>query len=88
MNVTLEFPDELAAGMGIEASALPRAMLEAFAGEGYREGRMSAKQVRILLGHDSRWETEDFLSAHGAWPGLRVEEAVEDSRSLSALLRR
>lgn len=87
MNVTLKIPDELAAGLGIEAPALPQALLEAFSVEGYREGRMSAKQVRLLLGHDSRWETEDFLSAHGAWPGLTVEEATEDSRRLGTLLR-
>ncbi len=87
MNVTLEIPDEVATYLGIEALALPQAMLEAFAVEGYRMGRMSAKQVRLLLGHDSRWDTENFLSAHSAWPGLTVEETADDSRRLDALLR-
>lgn len=88
MTVILNIPDEVAANLGVKEPALPRAMLEAFAVEGYREGRLSAKQVRLLLGHDSRWKTEDFLSAHNVWPGLTVEEVAEDSRQLSALLSR
>lgn len=88
MNVTLEIPDEVATCLGIEAPALPQAMLEAYAVDGYRMGRLSAKQVRLLLGHDSRWDTEDFLSAHAAWPGLTVEDTADDSRRLDALLRR
>lgn len=88
MNVTLEIPDEVATCLGLEAPALPQAMLEAYAVDGYRMGRLSAKQVRLLLGHDSRWDTEDFLSAHAAWPGLTVEDTADDSRRLDALLRR
>ena len=54
--------------------------------EAYRQGRLSAFQIRQLLGHTTRWDTEDFLSAHGAWPGTTDEEARDDSRRLSALL--
>jgi len=88
MTVIMSIPDELAQNLGIEVPALPRAMLEAFAIEGYREGRLSAKLVRLLLGHDSRWETEEFLSTHNAWPGLTAAEVALDSRQLSGLLRR
>ena len=84
MIVTLNIPDDVATNLGIEEPALPRAMLEAFAIEGYREGRLSAKQVRLILGHDSRWETEDFLSTHDVWPGLTAEEILEDSRIAAA----
>lgn len=44
----------------------------------------TSREVSVLLGHESRWETEDFLSAHDAWPGLTAEEAAEDSRTLSS----
>jgi hypothetical protein len=87
MTLTLNISDSVLAGLGIAEADLPQAMLEAFAVEGYREGRLSCKQVRLLLGHGSRWETEDFLSAHNVWPGLTVEEVREDSRRLSNLLR-
>jgi hypothetical protein len=49
---------------------------------------LTIRQARLLLGHDSRWETEDFLSAHGVWPGITPAEAAEDSRALSDLLGR
>lgn len=84
MIVTLNIPDDVATNLGMEESALPLAMLEAFAIEGYREGRWSAKQVRLILGHDSRWETEDFLSAHDAWPGQTADEILEDVRIATA----
>ena len=34
------------------------------------------------------WETEDFLAAHGVWPGLVAAEVAEDGRRLNALLSR
>ena len=84
LNMTLNIPDALAAEL--QALDLPRRLLEAFAVEGYRERTLSKKQVRLLLGHDSRFETEDFLAAHGVWPGLSADEVAEDGRRLHALL--
>ncbi len=66
MELTLEIPDEIAACLAGPGRALSRTALEALAVEGYRGGALTTKQVRLLLGHLSRWETEDFLSAHGA----------------------
>jgi len=87
MQVTLEIPDEIAACLGGPDGALSRTALEALAVQGYRAGALSTKQVRLLLGHLSRWETEDFLAAHGVLPGLTAAEAAEDSRKLGELLR-
>jgi hypothetical protein len=84
LNLTLTFPDALAAVM--QSPDLPRRMLEAFALEGYREGTLTKKQVRLMLGHDSRWETEEFLTAHGLWPCLVSTDVAEDGRRLNALL--
>lgn len=86
LQLTLDIPDEVAETL--PNSDLPLRLLEAFAVEGYRSGTLSVKQVRLLLGHDSRWETEDFLAAHGVWPGLTAEEVAEDGRRLNALLSR
>jgi hypothetical protein len=87
MTLTLEIPDSIAPAWKSEGEDVARAILEDSAVEAYRQGRLSAFQIRQLLGHASRWETEDFLSAHGAWPGLTEDEAREDSRRLSELLR-
>lgn len=88
MELTLEIPDDIAESLGGPGRALSRAALEAIAIEGYRGGVLTTRQVRLLLGHLSRWETEDFLSAHGAWPAITAAEAAEDSRKLSELLQR
>lgn len=88
MQVTLEIPDDVAESLGGTSGALTRTALEALAIEGYRGGALTTKQVRLLLGHASRWETEDFLSEHGAWPGITPAEAATDSRTLSDLLKR
>ena len=88
MTVTLDIPDALSSSLERVGSSLPRAILEGFAVESYRAGALSTKEVRLLLGHDSRWETEDFLAAHGAWPGLTVDEAAQESRQLTGVLRR
>jgi hypothetical protein len=88
MQLTLEIPDEVAESLGESRGTLTRTALEAIAVEGYRGGALTTRQVRLLLGHDSRWETEDFLFAHGVWPGITPVEAAEDSRALSGLLGR
>lgn len=88
MQVTLDIPDDVAASLGGTSGVLTRTALEALAVEGYRGGALTTKQVRLLLGHASRWETEDFLSKHGVWPGITPAEAAADSRTLNDLLRR
>ncbi len=82
MQITLTIPDELAAGLTGASGDLSRAALEALAVEAYRQRRLSAFEVRRLLGHESRWETEDFLAAHGAWPGLTEEDFAEELKAI------
>jgi Uncharacterised protein family (UPF0175) len=88
MTVTLTIPDAIGAALKAEGADVSRAVIEGFAVEAYRMGTLSAMEVRVLLGHDSRWETEDFLSAHDAWPGTTAEGVAEDGRTLNALLSR
>ena len=86
MNVTVTIPDAIGAALEAEGADVPRAVLEGFAAEAYRMGTLSAAEVRVLLEHDSRWETDQNLSAHDAWPGTTVEQVAEDGRTLNALL--
>lgn len=88
MTMTLTIPDVLAASLNRAQPALPGVLLDGFAVEAYRRGVLSAAEVRVLMGHDSRWETEDFLSAHEAWPGTTAAQAAEDGRKLNDLLSR
>lgn len=86
MQVTLNIPDVIAQQLAPDVTRISRVIVENLAAQAYRSGVLSSREVSVLLDHDSRWETEDFLSAHDAWPGLSVDEAAEDSRALSCLL--
>ena len=86
MTVTLDIPDTLNDVLQPLRHRLQRTILEGFAVEGYRQGILSTKEVRLLLGLESRWQAEDFLAAHGVWPGTTAEEVSEDGRRLQALL--
>ena len=85
MIITLEIPDQVAALIRSQRPELERAILEGFAVEAYREGTLSCLQVRLLLGHESRWETEDFLAAHDAWPDPTEDEVVSGADALRGL---
>jgi hypothetical protein len=61
VQVTLDIPDDLAApltGPGQEPA------LEAWGLEAYRQRRLSAYQLRMLLGIPSRWDLDGFLKEH------------------------
>lgn len=88
MTVTVTIPDVLAATLQRMQPALSRVLRDGFAVEAYREGMLSAAEVRVLLGHQCRWETEDFIAAREAWPGTTAEEVAADGSRLNALLSR
>jgi hypothetical protein len=85
VEITITVPDELVSRFGGDSEGVRRIALESLAAEGYLSGRLSALQVRQMLGHASRWETEEFLSARGVWPGTTVEELETEFRSLEKL---
>jgi hypothetical protein len=39
-----------------------------------------------MLGHDSRWQTQDFLAEHEAWPAQTVEEFEKELAGVDRLL--
>jgi len=85
MTVVVEIPDHLAATLREAWDDLPLATLESLAVEGYRSGKLSAAEAGEMLGHSSRWETEDFLAAHGVWPGTTVEDLRSDLAALDRM---
>jgi hypothetical protein len=85
MTLTLQLPDRIAALLRNAWEDLPRATLESLAIEGYRSGKLSCAEVGEMLGHASRWESEEFLAVHGVWPGTTVEEFQSDLAALDRL---
>jgi Uncharacterised protein family (UPF0175) len=64
MQVIVDVPDELAAALTLEAGDPSRTALEAMALEAYRERRITAYQLRTVLGIPSRFELDRLLKAH------------------------
>lgn len=67
MEFTLDLPDELSAVLAPSGQDLPRAAFEAIALEAYRERKVTAAQLRRLLGFESRYELDGFLKRHEVW---------------------
>jgi hypothetical protein len=69
--MTLDTPETLAAPLNRAEAALPRVLLEGFAAEAYRQGILSAAQVRVLM-------TRPLTAPHG--PTVTVATAVHSPK--------
>jgi predicted HTH domain antitoxin len=67
MNVAIEIPDDVSERLQAKWRDVPRRVLEAVAAEAYRSSALTAQQVGKLLGHASRWETEELLKRMQAY---------------------
>jgi hypothetical protein len=77
MQITLELPDEIAG----ELNDLPRALLESFALEGYRSGKITEEQVRKTLGYGTRMQVDGFLKEHGVYLNFTIEDLDRDTET-------
>ena len=78
MEVTVEIPDELTAHTGRETS---RELLEAYALQGYSQGKLTAYQVGRLLGLETPMEVDAFLKAHEVYLEQDEEDFAEDAKT-------
>ncbi len=85
MTLTINIPDEVARSLSLDNTSGERAVLESLAVEGYRQRRMSRREVGELLGLNY-YETETFLQDHDLDLGLTVEDVEQDRRNLDRLL--
>jgi hypothetical protein len=87
MQITLELPDDVAQGLEAQVKNLPRALLESFAVEGYRSGKLTEEQVRRILGFGTRIQVDGFLKEHGVYLEYTLEDLdreTETSREFSS----
>lgn len=73
-DVTITLPGELLSALGISERDLSRTALEALALEAYRTRKISAAQLRRLLGLPTRMAVDAFLKEHG----VELEYGLED----------
>lgn len=77
MHISLEVPDELVGTLTAPGQDPARAALEAWGLEAYRQRRLSAYQLRTLLGIPSRWDLDGFLKERRV-ETYTVEELQQD----------
>jgi len=78
MDVAFSIPEGLARRLEEQWGDLSRGALESVAAQGYRDGSLTLGEVRALLGHETRMQTEAFLKERGALLNDSEEELEED----------
>jgi hypothetical protein len=86
MQVAIELPEDIAAGLHARWGDLPRRALEAIALEGYRSGALTESQVRRMLGFQNRWEVNSFLREHGVYYDYTPSEINQEINANERLL--
>ena len=78
MDIAFSLPDDLARRLEKQWGDLSRGALESVAAQGYRDGSLTLGEVRSLLGHETRMETEAFLKERGALLDYSEDELERD----------
>ena len=86
MELIVRIPDEAAAILTAQNGDLAREVLEGYALEGYKSGKLTAHQVGELLGFETGMEVDAFLKAHNVPLEMTLEDLVEGRKALDALL--
>jgi hypothetical protein len=77
-QVILNLPDELSVALSGSGQELSRAALEAIALEAYRERKLTAGQLRRILGFETRFQLDGFLKEHEVWLEYAWEDLEKD----------
>jgi len=85
MEVLLNLPDELSAVLAASGRDLSRAAFEAIALEAYRESKLSAAQLRRVLGYHTRAQVHAFLKEHGVYLRYGLPDLEHDRQAGDAL---
>jgi len=84
MDVVFSVPDGLAERLQERWGDLSKRALEAIVADAYREDALTLGEVREVLGHSTRLETEAFLKERGAlleYTEQELEADVEAARA-------
>lgn len=86
MEVVVHISDAVVATLPSQDGDLARDLLESYALEGYKSGKLTAYQMQELLGLETQMEVDAFLKAHGVPLEMTLEDLEEGRKSLDALL--
>ena len=81
MTLMLELPDDIAEALAAQGD-LSRRVLESFALEEFRRGRLTEARLKRLLGFETRYELDGFLKAHGIYIDYSIEVLEQERAAL------
>jgi hypothetical protein len=84
-TVDVHIPADLAYRLGGPGPALDRQALEALAVTAYQAGTLTAYELRLMLGIETRYELDGFLKARGVNDGMTPEEWRHEQETLDRL---
>lgn len=86
MAISFSLPSDVEENLAARLGDLGQAAKEAFVIEGYRRGRFGISVVRRLLGLETRWEAQQWLSRHDVAINYTPEDLEADRQTLNRLL--
>lgn len=81
----VHIPDEIVPQLQAAGGDLSRQALEALALEAYRNDRITKKQLREMLGFETRYELDGFLKDRGSGDEYTWEDLERDRETLNRL---
>lgn len=88
MDVTISLPDDISESLKGQWGNVSRHAIETIAAEGYRTGALTERQVRRLLGLETRFEVHALLKEHEVplhYTQADLEEDLAAHRDLGIL---
>jgi hypothetical protein len=85
MNLTVEIPDDVGQRLAALGGDLSRRALEALALEEYKRGHLSNRDLRRLLGFNTRYQLDGFLKEHGLFEPYDLDDLERERRDLERL---
>lgn len=86
MELVVQIPDTVVATLPSQNGDLARDLLESYALEGYKSGKLTSFQVQELLGLETRMAVDAFLKVHEVPLDMTLDDLEEGRKSLDALL--
>ncbi|HZS46952.1 MAG TPA: UPF0175 family protein [Blastocatellia bacterium] len=87
MNVTVHIPDAIQERLGKRRDEIPRWLLEKAGLEAYKSKEISAQDLRLMLGFNTRMELDGFLKSNGVFLEYDDEELAHEAETSQFLKR-
>ncbi len=84
MRLSVEIPDDIASTLSAAEGDLSRRVLEGFALEEFRAGRITERQLRRILGL-ARIELDGYLKSHSIYQDYTMEDFEQERKALNDL---